>query len=475
MDVWSFGCVLSEAAVWIGKGYRGVLQYRSDRMDATESISPRLGDSFHDGLKVLPTVALWHDSLRGIQGVGGVLRGCDQITPQVLSLIEEHMLIEPDERLDPQQLSGRAEKKLDVARRALTLRTQPSGTFSTSDLSPHKENTWSPPAKRPSQETQYTPTQSRSRASGYNIPNPHQTSPILSGDHVEEPDTMSTYNEDLYGAQWKYGSPNRRAPTGPSRPVSQPKHSPDRQDVTRPMSRDTYITQGLGQVKEDIPGWHASSQRPYSAVVVNGHNSNKAQIQYQRGLTDPNVTNNFYAQPEGSEMRKASRDQYGQRGLSEDAEDMYDYVGNSQSKSHTIEPSTNNLGRRKSTRTSQVDFERRTEYISPGTRPLPHRPSQSVPDMPRHASTDNTPNQELVEAQKSARSKRRSAAAKLPYLAVSSAIEWKRLKKENDKFHNRWRKRDDPPLTGKHLEGRVGKRDHVGYHFGSIFSYNQAD
>lgn len=60
-------------------------------------------------------------------------------------------------------------------------------------------------------------------------------------------------------------------------------------------------------------------------------------------------------------------------------------------------------------------------------------------------------------------SKRQIAASKLPDLPLITALKWRDQERENSEKWNklRGRKREDVKLPGKHLLGRVGKRDHV--------------
>lgn len=58
VDIWSLGCVFSEAAVWVVRGWDGLQEYRRRRTKATDSITNfKGGDYFHDGENVLPIVA----------------------------------------------------------------------------------------------------------------------------------------------------------------------------------------------------------------------------------------------------------------------------------------------------------------------------------------------------------------------------------------------------------------------------------
>lgn len=101
IDIWSLGCVFSLAATWIILGHTGVMQYAAVRQLATrkhiqarQSQNPAPNkaevteiDEFHDGHEVLETVTHWHQYLRNSH------RRTDTITPSVLDLVDERMLL----------------------------------------------------------------------------------------------------------------------------------------------------------------------------------------------------------------------------------------------------------------------------------------------------------------------------------------------------------------------------------------------
>ncbi|KAI1804229.1 hypothetical protein F4811DRAFT_521264 [Daldinia bambusicola] len=104
IDTWSFGCVLSVSATWVVLGYPGVVRYHKHRQIAIqklkkrqakgENISVPVGDdAFHNGLVVLPEVKEWHDYLRSVS------RRSDTITPRILDLVEDTMLLVESARL----------------------------------------------------------------------------------------------------------------------------------------------------------------------------------------------------------------------------------------------------------------------------------------------------------------------------------------------------------------------------------------
>src|ERR1700730_2712366 len=54
VDIWSLGCIYSEAAMWIADGYSGVVDYRRQRIAETDKVPHfKGGDCFHDGERVL--------------------------------------------------------------------------------------------------------------------------------------------------------------------------------------------------------------------------------------------------------------------------------------------------------------------------------------------------------------------------------------------------------------------------------------
>lgn len=88
-DIWSLGCVFSEAATWILLGYRGVEQYRLVRKCVDGEVSSELkgDDCFYRKGMVSNPVLEWHKFLRESLRIG------DHITGPILTLIEDKMLL----------------------------------------------------------------------------------------------------------------------------------------------------------------------------------------------------------------------------------------------------------------------------------------------------------------------------------------------------------------------------------------------
>ncbi len=98
VDIWSFGCVLSEVATWLVGGTKGLEHYRTLRTKS-HNVDFRDSDSFHNGLDVLPCVPAHHESLReALQSQG------DTITQNILTLIDSYMLKSKDQRRDARDL-----------------------------------------------------------------------------------------------------------------------------------------------------------------------------------------------------------------------------------------------------------------------------------------------------------------------------------------------------------------------------------
>ena len=122
IDVWSFGGVCSEAAVWVVLGMSELIRYRSRRQQEIFKKGTRQdGSCFHDGEKVLKTVKAMHNRLLK----GGEIRPSDYITIPVLDQMVTSMLEEdPDRRQNAIRLWKRSQKILRKAQSMLKRPTQ---------------------------------------------------------------------------------------------------------------------------------------------------------------------------------------------------------------------------------------------------------------------------------------------------------------------------------------------------------------
>lgn len=99
IDIWSLGCVFSEAATWSVFGIGKLYQYRDARRSEVCNTSPRNEDCFHDGQKTLNTVIEMHRAL--IKGA----RRFDFLTEKLIERLLVPMLYEsPQDRPSAAQL-----------------------------------------------------------------------------------------------------------------------------------------------------------------------------------------------------------------------------------------------------------------------------------------------------------------------------------------------------------------------------------
>lgn len=92
VDIWSTGCVFSEAAVWSRFGWTRVLEYRHRRKAEVKARQDLGGEHiFHDGRYVLQAV---HDMHKQISEDP---REMDLVTVNILRLLDEDMLLSEDE------------------------------------------------------------------------------------------------------------------------------------------------------------------------------------------------------------------------------------------------------------------------------------------------------------------------------------------------------------------------------------------
>lgn len=107
--MWPLGCVLIEAAVWVSFGRRGRAEFQQRRRHENDEVAPlqrALGrsDCFHNGKTRLKTVEEVFDL---VQTDG---RRSDELTPKVVRLVLDHLLVDEDSRFEARLLSTELEK-----------------------------------------------------------------------------------------------------------------------------------------------------------------------------------------------------------------------------------------------------------------------------------------------------------------------------------------------------------------------------
>ena len=126
--------------MWVANGYNGILEYRKSRKKETDQMGVfKDGDCFHDGEKVLKAVEKQH------QYIIDILRKSDVITALVLSLIDNDMLVTPDEaRATATQLWH---KSIKILAKARELVESPGAPTTELPLQPPERPTSHPPPR----------------------------------------------------------------------------------------------------------------------------------------------------------------------------------------------------------------------------------------------------------------------------------------------------------------------------------------
>lgn len=114
-DIFSAGAVLSDAASWVARGEDGMEEYlrrRREELEKTEGFANSgYETAFYDGFERLSSVDAMHRDIRSN------LPSHDKMTARVLDIIENHMLVLPNDRLRAKLLYDKFEKQVKDARR----------------------------------------------------------------------------------------------------------------------------------------------------------------------------------------------------------------------------------------------------------------------------------------------------------------------------------------------------------------------
>ncbi|KAN0092430.1 hypothetical protein V8E51_018277 [Hyaloscypha variabilis] len=98
VDIWSLGCIFSEAARWIVDGPLGLLDYRQQRRDAVSAHNIRDDDCFHNGNDALAFIAPMHQML------ARKVNKYDTVTVQVLQQLIRKMLTVNSKRASAKEI-----------------------------------------------------------------------------------------------------------------------------------------------------------------------------------------------------------------------------------------------------------------------------------------------------------------------------------------------------------------------------------
>ncbi|KAF9769244.1 hypothetical protein IL306_013331 [Fusarium sp. DS 682] len=102
-DVWSLGCVISEAIVWVAGGMDALEEAANDRRREISTYYPSLidnsfGECFHNGNTALTCVG------KSLSAAVGALQGPISLSRSVCNLVERWMLVPVDERKLPSDI-----------------------------------------------------------------------------------------------------------------------------------------------------------------------------------------------------------------------------------------------------------------------------------------------------------------------------------------------------------------------------------
>lgn len=118
-DIFSAGAVFSDAASWVAEGEDGRKKYSRRRREELENIKGFANSgyeiAFHNGSERLTCVDAVHRDIRT------KLSSYDDMTPRVLDIIENHMMVLPKARLQATLLYGKFEKEVQDVKSGVQL------------------------------------------------------------------------------------------------------------------------------------------------------------------------------------------------------------------------------------------------------------------------------------------------------------------------------------------------------------------
>ena len=260
VDIWSLGCVFSEAAIWVVRGWDGLLEYRRRRkMETAQTRNFKESDCFHDGEKALSIVHDMHRNLAEDR------RASDHITaePALYSMIKD-MLEKPDGRPDAKYLSFKSGQIIAAAEEKLqesTIERPPAHTGGSSQTKA---------AGRPQTPPELPPEFSHFQQT--TPPPRHNTISSMPGNY---PDSMKYPETEVRHANSNDSTPARRS----SRRAHYPSHRPTQSDDSDIVSHDNY-----GQLNSPEDDNQFSDPHPNQFFSGQGHTSSRT---YQQGISNP--------------------------------------------------------------------------------------------------------------------------------------------------------------------------------------------
>ena len=278
VDIWSLGCVYSEAARWMKNQYKGVQAYRGERRKEISNIPEfRDADCFHNGDVVLTAVRESHRMSTTNLRMG------DYITKAVVERMIPDMLDIALARPTAEKLWYKSKGIVLEARQQLQLaNTYPSAEHRPSRLALNHSQTVlphgppAPPKLPPDMSPPQSPTFDGAYQRGRAIPySPNRTSPHERGNSDQISPLHTPINTDVQQSQspdsiaedcvWTGNLPSR---ANPRRGPHQSRYS-DRRDISARESFKQTIQTGAF-VESQSEGSGMSAGRGHGSMDING-------------------------------------------------------------------------------------------------------------------------------------------------------------------------------------------------------------
>jgi hypothetical protein len=430
VDIWSLGCVYSEAARWVKSHYKGVVQYRNERKDEISKIAEfQDADCFHDGSKVLITVKESH-----IKSTTN-LRTEDYITRAVVDRMITNMLDVAPARPTAANLWYISKGIVSDARNQLQLATFPSGErrASRSGLSRGRtvpEHTPpSPPVLPPRFSAPDSPDFDRLHQRGSSTPH--------------RPERLSTPSRISSSHLLESPSPNGRgeqhghSPDFIAEDSQWTSHSPGSGAQQRSVDIPRFAGRGDASARETTKrsSQHSVSTTPQAGMSGMGTSWESGSMStmnggYQRGARKRHSDNSesYSSSPilgqAGANRRSSSPDVIDRREFPPKSHSRY----NSQRESSHSRVVSDNSDL--STMTSTGAHRSNTETFTAH----PHSQHRPPPAPTQHTEQYSTP------------------PVAPEHWSVEEALDWKRERKETGRHR---------PIPNPQLHDRLRKRDHV--------------
>ncbi|KAM7219499.1 hypothetical protein V8F06_005054 [Rhypophila decipiens] len=255
-DIWSMGCVVSDAAAWLVFGPKGREEYRKLREEFGSQVEnfedPGHYDCFHDAVGRSQAVDKMHTHIR---------EAChpqDTITPQLLDLVQEHMLVwDWKQRLPANSVFERCRKEVQ---------DEPSLDTTTSEPSPSRN---APELKDDPVMSQRPAAASRSRPKltsfRWTSKGKDKETSTQSGGTLDEIVTDTSTSQDLEEQTHQSPPPIEvsPSPTVPPRPAPHLRSHSDGGALS-PLSDNTELA--LFEISRPSSPAHASSVQPVRGV-----------------------------------------------------------------------------------------------------------------------------------------------------------------------------------------------------------------